>query len=627
MAVPVYQLTVPFTETPAYYSGVGSTTLVPSVYPVAINGRPYMVDQKSGKFQRGYEQRVRDSVDQSTAPGESAINPGGLWRRGQDSWHYGSGQRYADTAESQDYRFYKSKGVNPWVKGQLSLLNSTSIASGTNAPTTGTGKMLVNGSNIFVISGTNTLKYASTPSGTWTTITAPTSTTAILALATDGTNLYGAFTGTASSHDGVYKTSVSTPTTWTRQVHDPVTEMAYVNGRLICSYNNILYDASEKLYGTAGNLGGSEILMTHRDSNFRWKGFAAGSGYIYAAGNVDGVSLVYKITILPDATALGAPSVALQLPFGEAITCIDAYLGYVFIGTNSGVRMATSDGAGNLMVGSLIPTTSAVNDFTGDGRFVWFTWSAYDDASGGLGRLDVSTSIGTNTPAFASDLMYETTGVVRSVVNFNSTRIFTIDNVGVAYENTASLVSEGTIETGTYRWGIPDRKFVAKVDVRAEPLNGSVTAYLSNDQSAYASLGTWPYSGQTEYTYAGSDNKTIEASMKFLLTRGTTVTTGPVVTRWMARAYAAPYRSQFFVVPVLLHSKLKIRNREYHIEVQDELDVLDKLISNPSIVILQIGTSSHSVIVEDVEWTPLDSYGTTWEWEGTATITMRSVEN
>jgi hypothetical protein len=61
--------------------------------------------------------------------------------------------------------------------------------------------------------------------------------------------------------------------------------------------------------------------------------------------------------------------------------------------------------------------------------------------------------------------------------------------------------------------------------------------------------------------------------------------------------------------------------------VQDENDALDNLIANPQIVLLQIGSSTHPVIVEDIEWTPVDSYGNTWEWEGTATVTMRSVEN
>ncbi len=140
-------------------------------------------------------------------------------------------------------------------------------------------------------------------------------------------------------------------------------------------------------------------------------------------------------------------------------------------------------------------------------------------------------------------------------------------------------------------------------------------------------MGTWDSANQTEYTFQGSDTKTIEAAIKFTLTRGATVTEGPVFTRWMARAYAAPFRSQVFIVPIILHHKLNVKGKDYYMNVQEETDALDNFIANPSIVTLQIGTSNHSVIVEDVEWTPLDSYGNTWEWEGTATVTMRSVEN
>ena len=91
MAVTTF--TLPYVDTPPFFSGSAVSSLVPSVFPVAIDGRPYMVDQKSGRFVRNYEQRIRDSQDISTAPGESSINPGGLWRRGQDSWHYGAGQQ------------------------------------------------------------------------------------------------------------------------------------------------------------------------------------------------------------------------------------------------------------------------------------------------------------------------------------------------------------------------------------------------------------------------------------------------------------------------------------------------------------------------------------------------------
>jgi len=574
-----------------------------------------MVDQKSGKFARGYEQRVRDSQDTSTAPGEAAINPGGLWRRGQDSWHFGAGQQYADTAGSVDYQFYKSKGINPWVKGQVSLLNDTALNVGSGAPTTATKQLMcVAGGYIYVADG-QSLKRASTVSGNWTTITTGAQAKDIGALCSDGTRVFiGYATDSVHVHDSA-GTSISSHTTGSHTF----TSLAYANGRIIGTHTNIVMDVSSS--------GGGTTFHTNRNSAMRFVGSAGGNGFIYIAGFAGDVSLIYKTTLTADSVTLDQCSVAGQLPYGEIVSSIDSYLGFIFIGTNKGVRMATTDGSGNLLLGSVIPTSGAVNDFTGDGRFVWFTWTNYDGTSGGLGRLDLSISTGTNTPAFATDLMYTNTGAVQSVVTFDSKRVFSINAVGVVYENTASLVATGTIEGGTWRWGIPDRKFVAKVDARSEPLKGSITAFLSTDNAGYASLGTWDSAGQTENTFEGSDTKTIEAAIKFTLTRGTTVTEGPVFTRWMARAYAAPFRSQVFIVPILLHHKLNIKGKDYYLDVQDETDALDTLIASPSIITLQIGVSNHSVIVEDVEWTPLDSYGNTWEWEGTATVTMRSVEN
>jgi hypothetical protein len=574
-----------------------------------------MVDQKSGKFARGYEQRVRDSQDTSTAPGEAAINPGGLWRRGQDSWHFGAGQQYADTAGSVDYQFYKSKGINPWVKGQVSLLNDTALNVGSGAPTTATKQLMCVADGYIYVADGQSLKRTTTVSGNWTTITSGAVAADIGALCSDGTRVFiGYAAHGVHVHDSA-GTSISSHTTGSHTF----TSLAYANGRIIGTHTNIVKDVSSAGSGTT--------FHTNRNSAMRFVGSAGGNGFIYIAGFAGDVSLIYKTTLKADASSLDDCSVAAQLPYGEIVSSIDSYLGFIFIGTNKGVRMATTDSSGNLLLGSVIPTSGAVNDFTGDGRFVWFTWTNYDGVSSGLGRLDLSVSTGTNTPAFATDLMYTSTAAVQSVVTFDAKRVFSINAVGVVYENTASLVASGTIEGGTWRWGIPDRKFVAKVDARTEPLKGSITAFLSTDNAGYDSLGTWDSAGQTEYTFQGSDTKTIEAAIKFTLTRGATVTEGPVFTRWMARAYAAPFRSQVFIVPIILHHKLNVKGKDYYLNVQDETDALDNLIANPSIVTLQIGTSNHSVIVEDVEWTPLDSYGNTWEWEGTATVTMRSVEN
>lgn len=614
MAVATF--TLGYTNTAPYFSGTGFTTLVPSLYPVAINGRPYMVDQKSGRFQRGYEQRVRDSQDISTAPGEAAINPGGLWRRGQDSWHLGAGQEYADAAGAVDFRFYKSKGINPWEKGHIRLLNKTKLSLASSATAQ---HMVVQDGRVY-ISLNGDVKFTADPfaaSPTWTDCTGEPG-GSCAAMATDGYKIYLAFPS-----DGIRQiipnTSISVVST-TKFVNS--TDSYYMLGFA----KQFMFGSHDHVLNTIASGGSKSAHITPGDQEFRWVGVATGQSAVYAAGHSGKKSLIYKITIKADGT-LDAGVVALELPTGEVISAISGYLGFILLGTDKGVRFCTVDNNSNLTAGPLIPTSGPVQKFSSNDRFSYFTYTNYDGVSGGLGRLDLSVFTGPNTPSYATDLMYDSTNTVTNVVIFNDKPVFMVSGVGVVAEDTTSLVASGTMELGTYRWGIPDRKFVAKVDVRSEPLKGSVSAYLSNDNEDYDNLGAWDDDGGTEYTYNGSDNRAIEAKFKLELTRGAVVTEGPIVTRWMARAYAAPFRSQVFVVPVILHNKIKVRNKDIFLDVSEEQDILDDLIANPRIVVLQIGEKRHSVIVEDVEWTPLDSYGNSWEWEGTATVTMRSVEN
>jgi hypothetical protein len=620
MSVPTF--TLPFVGTPPYFSGTGTSALVPDVYPVAIDGRPYMIDMKSGRFQRGYEPRVRDSQDISTAPGESAINPGGLWRRGQDSWHLGAGQEYADAASAQDFRFYKSKGINPWTKGHVKLLNSTKLSLGsTNTNLFTCVVKASNGTEYLYVADGSVLKYSTNPfasSPTWTSVTTGSPGTAITGLETNGVNVYIAYTNNdiyittpgSASVSSFYPTSGTAGQTYYA--------FGYAKGRGFAA-------VAQDLYAIGVGSGGHTIFYDNPDTSMRWVGAASGQNAVYAAAHSGEHSYIYKITIKTDGT-LDVPVVSLELPVGEIVSSIYGYLGFILLGTNKGVRFCSTDANNNLVAGSIIPTTGPVYDFTAEDRFVWFGWTNYDGTSSGLGRLDLSQFTSANTPAYATDLMYSNTEAVLSVTSLQGKRIFTISGIGIIVEDTANLVASGEIESGIYRWGIPDRKFVAKVDARAEPLVGSITAFLQLDTNGYESLDTWSTTGSTEYTYDGSDEKTIEASFKFVLNRAT-ATTGPIFTRWMARAYAAPFRSQVFVIPILLHHKMRIREKDHYINVQEELDNLDRLISDPGIVTLQIGNTFHTVIVEDFEWTPVDGYGKKWDWDGTATVTMRSVEN
>jgi hypothetical protein len=297
------------------------------------------------------------------------------------------------------------------------------------------------------------------------------------------------------------------------------------------------------------------------------------------------------------------------------------------------VRYCSTDADANLIAGKLIPTSGAVRKFASNDRFSYFTWTNYDGTSSGLGSLDLSVFTSANTPAFATDLMYTSTATVNSVVVFDdpvapfaTKKIFALSGVGIIVEDAANLVASGEVETGTWRWGIPDRKFIAKIDTRSTPLVGAITSYLNIDDRGYEPIGRWSFADDTENSFDGSDSKAMEADFKFTLERGT-ATTGPTFTRWMARAYAAPFRSQVFSVPILLHKSVTVRGKEYHYDVDEEQNFFDGLIEAPRIITLQIGSFTHNVILEDIVWEPEDSVGNSWAFDGTLVVTLRSVEN
>lgn len=605
--------TTPYTGGPSYYTGKGSTSLVPDVFPIALAGHAYMVDVKSGRFGRAFEPRVRDSVDQSALPGEAAISPQGLWRRAQASWHKGSGQQYADTGDATDYQFWASKGVDPWTRGELSLLPDTSQALSSASTNL---KMVVAGSRLYVADN-QTLKYT-TDLSSFSTVTG-TPSAAINGLTTDGYTVYVSYDG-----NGIYSTNTGATSASSWATGHNWGELAYVKGRLMAA--GLGSTDGYKIWNITASGNNPTILYTHPNSAFVWVGFAAGQQHIYAAGYSGKTSLIYKTAIKADGTALDIPSVAGELPVGEVVSTIYGYLGFILIGTNKGVRFATSDGDGNLSIGPTLESTTDVKCAVGDGRFIWYGWTNFDSASTGLGRIDLSELTGVNEPAYASDLMMTGQGAILSVVNWNGGRVFSVSGSGL-YKESTSLVAEGYIEAGTYRWGVPDRKFLPRFDLRTLPLAGTVTPYLNHDSSGYTAQAAMQIAGKTDKTIPCEQVGFSDVAVKLVLTRSTSATTtGPTVTRWQARAYAAPTRARVFSIPIVLHKKLNVRGREYYQDVIDERTFLESLVQDSEVVSYQEGHDSFEVIVENVEWVPMEALNSGWEWQGTAIVTARSIE-
>jgi hypothetical protein len=242
--------------------------------------------------------------------------------------------------------------------------------------------------------------------------------------------------------------------------------------------------------------------------------------------------------------------------------------------------------------------------------------------------MDIGSQIATNQPAWASDLMVTGQGAVPSISLYGTRPVFTVTGLGVYCEHATDLVASGTLDSGIYRWGVPDTKFIPKWDLRTEPLYGTVAVSVAADSGDFRSVGVQATEGSLESTFDGFESKVFEAEARLTLTRSSTeATKGPVVTRWLGRAYAAPLRSQIFSVPLLLHHKLNIRGFEYFVDVDTELNYLRDLVENPRVVTYQENASTFSVIVEDVRWQPVDAANNhnAWDWNGTCTIIMRSV--
>jgi hypothetical protein len=603
---------------PGFYSGTGSTQLVPYVFPVALNGRPYQLDIKSNAFSRQFDDRVRSSVDQSTEPGEAAINTQGLWRRSQSSWHFGAGQEYSDTADSELFRFKNSKGVYVWDRGQCSLLPDTTLASAS----ANSNLYMATASDRLYSADDQALKFT-TDFVAFTTVTG-TAASAIYSLASDGFNVFYSY---ANGDIDQTNAGISTSSAYITGIEAGY--LAYVRGRFMVAGQGA---DKRKIWNITTAPGSSAnnptALFTHPNSDFNWVGFAGGQNNIYCAGYAGNKSLIYKTTIKPDGTALDIPTVAGELPLGEVVQAIDAYLGFIVIGLQNGLRFCSSDSDGNLVIGPLIETGSPVTAFSAIGKFIYFAYTNFDTVSTGIGRLDVSTQITTNQPVYASDLMATGQGAIVDIHEFDGKPVFTVAGLGAYRQHATDLVASGFLDSGIYRWGVPDSKFIPKWDLRTKPLKGSISVSVTADGGSVRDVGTQSLLGSLESTFNGYEDRVFEAEARIVFTRSATnPAEGPTLTRWLGRAYAAPLRSQLFSVPLLLHHRMNLRGKEYFFDVDDELTRLRDLVENPRVVSYQENFESFSVVVEDVRWQPVDARNAhnEWDWEGTCTVIMRSV--
>lgn len=603
-----------------FYTGSSTSSTTPSLYPVAINGRGYLLDFSFSPYRReAFRHRsiaaLRAQADTSNVPGEASLNPSGLWRRTQDTWHKGAGQRYLDRNDSDDARFYVSKGINPWTRGQISLLPATAskrASANTNLA------LMVAGSRLYITDG-NTIAYSTDITGVTPTFTACTGLAAAnpTSIASDGTYVY-----TSHTASGIYLTNTGTGATasW---ITGNVTMVRYVKGRLIATYQNLLYNVTTGV-GTAGPTALPAALYTHPNPSWTWVDSAEGPSNIYLAGYAGDKSLIYRTAVKADGTALDIPIVAGELPDGEIVRRIQGYIGFLMVGTDKGVRFCTLDTSGNVVLGDLISTTSAVQAFEPQDRYVWYGITNYDSTSTGLGRLDLRT-FNDGAPAYAADLMATTQGAVLDACTFQSLRLFAVSGAGF-YGQTTDMVASGTIDSGIINYGIADPKVPVFLHYDSSPLAGSYTAYLSLDGGTFTTVDTISTLSSVTEEMPTLQTLSDHFEIRSTLTRSSVdTTTGPTILRYTLRANPAAPTGYDIIVPIRLAEELLVGGTETQMIPSQELAILDELRMNRRVIIYQEGSSSYTVTLEGIDWIPdsLGRYNT--ELNGVCVVSMKTL--
>lgn len=612
-------------DEPFYTSTVLSSDRVPSMFPVALDGHEFVVDLKSGAFGRQSIALLRQQADTSQSPSEASINPEDLWRRSADTWTSGTGQERFDGITSSQQRARSSKNVNVWTEWRISLLNETVDKATIGGAGTGAASMVAVGDYLYWCNGGTNIYYTNSgPYTTWAVNTLAAG-AAVKALATDGSHVY-AIVGSDIKQYDVPSGAVLATYTHPSAAYDTV---AFIKGRLMAT-------AGANVYNITAAGAAPAALLTPFNTGWRWVGFAEGTSNIYFAGYAGDKSAIYRTTITSEGTSLTAPVVAGELPDGEVVSAISGYLGFVIIGTTSGFRVAEVGSDGGLVLGQLVNIGQTVRCFEPQDRFVYFGWENFDSGSSGLGRMDLSKSIGTLTPAYASDLMTTgtsaspKTGYVDSVCTWKGIRVFTVrSNTGSSdiWAEGKSKASSGYIDSGLISYGLVDEKQGIFLDVVHKALEGSLDAYVSYDEGDFMSVGRNSIAGakKTETMQLGPVSATT-FEVRLVLTRGTLDSaTGPIITRWTLRSYPAPFIGQRITVPLVLHETVDADGQDVPMDVLAELSFIEGLNQTRRMVVYQEGLDKKNVIVDAYEWRPSHRTSDGTFFNGLCLVSLKTV--
>jgi len=635
-------------------------------YDVALGGLPFIYAISDARpYTRQTAPFRKDQFDNGTEPGEQSLT--GWWIRSQTSFHSGSGIKFYDPAttdENGHYRFTDSKGVNVWTKGQVTLLKSCTeghvttgaIASNGVAQqhmrsikwSTFTGALLHDGydvDKIKVDDPSNPVHFIDYNAGAGVY--------PVYAICDDGTNAYWVTNKTSGGTTkftvyGKPLTGDSSNTADEFKVFDNSQIVShaivdYVKSRLVICADNKVYESAPVAASTP------TLVYTNPSTSFVYTSITASGPAIYISGYNGAQSQIEKYTLSTAGVmpTLSQAVVAAEMPVGEIIHKIHYYLGYMVIGTNKGVRVATvSDQDGSINYGPLIvETTQPVYDFAGRDRFIWAAASVAGEP--GLIRIDLGNEIEPLRFAYANDVYYDgITGHVTTAVCFDgntdpsvtdrlmfATAYASSANGAVYVEDSTTLRTTGYLTTGNIRYGTLEPKNFKRLLGRGDFTYGSMTLEtVDKNGIEYDHIS---YDSSVPPIEVGTSNPATAqeyVAFKFVLYRdGTTSSAGPTFKGYQAKATIATPRQRVMQFPVYCFDIETDRFNTmtgYEGRAFDKIQLLEDIEETGDVITWQDLTTGESrqAVIEQISFTRMtppdkrfDGFG------GVINITIRTV--
>jgi hypothetical protein len=391
-------------------------------YDVAIGGQPFIYAISDGRpYIRQTAPYRKEQFDNQTEPGEQSLT--GWWIRSQSSFHNGTGITFFDPALVSNegaYRFADSRNVDIWTQGQVTLLNEVTQEHITTGVIESNGRvsqklrsikwdstegvLLKDGYDVDKIDiDGNVTHFVDYNAGT---------DYPVFDICDDGSTAYWVTRILDSGVDktAVYKkaltgTSATTATLMFSSSSIVVSNavMEFVKERIVMCVNNKVFEFATNASALP------TAVYTHPSSTHVYTSIAASGSAIYVAGYNGIQSTILKFTLSSAGVmpTLTTGITAAEMPTGEVIHKIHYYLGYMIIGTNLGIRVATvSDTDGSINYGPLIVETSQpVYDFCSRDHYIWATTGV--STNPGLIRLDLSQQLEPLVFAYANDVYYD----------------------------------------------------------------------------------------------------------------------------------------------------------------------------------------------------------------------------